>query len=58
MIVSDKKTTEELIIRFEAELNESMDRFFAARPHLERTKDNEFLFYSGFRMAYYNVKAQ
>ncbi len=43
---------EEKIIKFESARNDAMDRFFKSRQHLQRTREQEFLFESGFRMAW------
>lgn len=43
---------EKQVIKFESARNEAMDRFFAARPHIARSKNNEFFFESGFRMSW------
>jgi hypothetical protein len=42
--------TEELIIEYESCLNEAIDRWFNARPLVERTPDAEFIFTGGFRL--------
>ena len=39
-------------IKYEAAKNEAMDNFFEARKQLIRDRDTEFLFESGFRMAW------
>ena len=45
-------TYEEEVIKYEAARNEAIDKFFDARPHLDRTRQKELLFESGFRMAW------
>ena len=45
-------TSEEQIIEFEAARIDAMERYFAARPHLYRTRNKECLFEAGFRMAW------
>ena len=43
---------EEQIIEFESERNEALDKYYAARPQLFRTREKECLFEAGFRMAW------
>lgn len=43
---------EESVIRFENARNEAMDKWFAARPHVERNAAAERIFEGGFRMAW------
>lgn len=39
------------VIEFEGSLNDSLDKYFSARPNLERDRNKELLFEAGFRMA-------
>lgn len=43
---------EERVIEFESARNEAMDKYFDARPHLERTRLQEMIFEGGFRAAW------
>lgn len=43
---------EERTIEYEHARNEAMDKWFNARPHLERDQRSERLFEGGFRVAY------
>jgi hypothetical protein len=43
---------EKRVIEYEAALNETMDKWFNARIAYERTGDAEFIWESGFRMAW------
>ena len=45
-------TYEEKRAIYEANLADAEDKFFNARPDLERTRDQERLFQAGFRMAW------
>jgi hypothetical protein len=40
------------IIQFETQRNDAVDKYFAARPQLLRTREKERLFEAGFRMAW------
>lgn len=52
--MSDK--FEEQIIEFEQYRNEAIDKYYAARPQLFRTREKELLFEAGFRMAWELLK--
>lgn len=52
------KSYEEQIIEFESCRNEAMDQYFNARPFLHRTKKQECLFESGFRISWKILKPQ
>jgi len=43
---------ENRIIEFEAARNEALEKYYAARPQLFRTREKELLFEAGFRMAW------
>ena len=51
-------SSEEQIIEFETNRNEAMEKYFAARPQLFRTREKECLFEAGFRMAWEKLKEQ
>jgi len=40
------------VSEFEHARNDAMDKFFEARPHLDRTREEERLFEAGYRMAW------
>jgi hypothetical protein len=44
------------IIQFETQRNDAMEKYFAARPQLFRTREKECLFEAGFRMAWEQLK--
>lgn len=43
---------EENVIEFENARNEAMDKYYAARPQLFRTREKDCAFEAGFRMAW------
>jgi len=43
---------EKLVIEFESARNAAMEEFYVARPQLERSRQWEFMFEGGFRMAW------
>jgi len=49
---------EESVIEFESARNEAIDKFYEARPQLERAPRWDFLFESGFRMAWEFLKRE
>ena len=51
-VVIETDRRELAIIQFETQRNDAMDKYFAARPQLFRTREKECLFEAGFRMAW------
>lgn len=49
---------EKQVIEFESARNEAIDKFYAARPQLERAPQWDFLFEAGFRMAWELLKRE
>ena len=45
-------TYEQRIIAYEYTRNKAAAAWFDARPHIERTRENELIFEGGFRIAY------
>ena len=45
-------SSEELMIAYEYALNKAMDKWFEARPSIERSRDYERVYEGGFRMAW------
>ncbi len=45
-------------INFEVTRQESMDKYFDARPQLFRTREKELIFEAGFRMAWDHIKEE